>query len=210
MAWAVALAAVLLGTTACQNQTHAVFSPAPSPSPRVEPAAAVLQASDVPAGLSICLGSGPIDVYLAGLAQTDPTLASQESAMWQQLRDLGADAGAISIFTSLPSACDSELGTTRNAKTAASFVARFADANEADRAWQQGVFGFAPPAPGEVSPGLTRGTSTGFGLSSFVFVQGQTALASWRHGEFVALVVLANLDPATLKAAAAAVDARLD
>ena len=210
MAWAVALTAMLLGTMACQNQTHAVFSPAPSPSPRMEPAAAVLQASDVPAGLSACLGSGPIDVYLAGLAQADPTLAAQEGAMWQQLRDLGADAGAMSIFTSSPSACDSDLGATESARTAASFVARFTDANEADRAWQQGVFGFIPPASGEVAPGVTRGTTTGLGFSSFVFARGTTSLASWRRGELVALVLLVNLDAATFKAAAAAVDARLD
>ncbi len=195
---------------ACQNQTHAVFSPAPSPSPRVEPAAAVLQASDVPAGLSICLGSGPIDVYLAGLAQTDATLASQESGMWQQMQALGADAGAISIFTSTSAACDSDLGATQTARAAAGFVARFKDAAEADRAWQQGVFGFAPPAPGELAPGVTRGVNTGLGLSSFTYVRGTTSLASWRHGDFVALVVLSNLDAATFKAAAGAIDARLD
>ena len=204
------MTAALLAASACENQSHAVFSPAPSPSPRTEPTVAVLQAADVPAGLSICLGSGPIDVYLAGLAQTDPTLAAQEGPLWQQLRDLGADAGAISIFTSIAAACDSELGTARTARTATSLVARFRDAGEADRAWQAGFFGFAPPAPAELAPGLTRGTATGLGLSSFVYDRGTVRLACWRHGDFVALVVFANLDAAAFKVAAAAIDARLD
>ena len=200
----------VIGTMACQNQAHPVFSPAPSPSPRPLPTVAVLQPGDVPTGLSICLGSGPLDVYLSGLTQTNPSLAAQELPMWQQLQALGADAGAISIFTSIPSACGAELGATLAAQTATSIVVRFSDAAEADRAWQAGVFGFAPPPIGLLAPGLTRGTATGLGLSSFVYARGGVQLASWRHGEFAALVVLGKLDAATFKAATAAVDARLD
>jgi hypothetical protein len=172
--------------------------------------AAILQSTDVPVGLNACIGSGPIDVFLSVLAGTDPTLASRESDQWMQLRNQGATAGAISVFAANPSACSAELGATTGVKAMTSFVARFADEGEADRAWQSGMFGFAPPPPGQLTPGLTRGTSTGLGLSSFTYDRPSVRLASWHRSVFVALVVVSNLDVTTFKAATAAIDPRLN
>jgi hypothetical protein len=194
----------------CQNATHPVFSPVPSPSPHTEATAAILQSGDVPAGLSVCLGSGPIDVYLANLALSNAILASRESDQWQLLHKQGATQGAISIFAASPSACSVELGATTSVKATASFVARFADEGEADRAWQTGIFGFAPPPPGQLTPGLVRGSSTGLGISSFTYERPSVRLASWHRSIFVALVVVSNLDLNTFKAATAAVDPRLN
>jgi hypothetical protein len=204
------LALMLLLVVACQGQTHPVFSPVPSPSPHTAATAAILQSSDVPAGLNVCLGSGPIDVYLSVLGGADPTLESSELAQWMLLRKQGARAGAISIFAANPSACSAELGATTKVKAMTSFVAQFADEGEADRAWQSGVFGFAPPPPGELVPGLTRGTSTGLGLSSFTYDRPSVRLACWHRSVFVALVVVSNLDVSTFKAATAAIDPRLN
>jgi hypothetical protein len=205
-----ALAVVMLMAVACQNETHPAFSPEPSPSPHAAPTSVTLQSSDVPAGLNVCLGSGPVDVYLSVLSGADPTLASRESDRWVQLQNEGARAGAISVFAANPSACSAELGATAGVKAMASFVAQFADEGAADRAWQSGVLGFAPPPPGELAPGLTRGTSTGLGLSSFTYDRPSVRLASWRRSVFVALVVVSNLDLNTFKAATAAIDPRLD
>jgi hypothetical protein len=201
---------MVVGFVACQNDTHAVFSPVPSPTPHTAPTAAILQSGDVPAGLNVCLGSGPIDVFLSVLADRDPALASTQTTQWQILRQLGATSGAISLFTSDPSACKAELGATGNIKAMASFVAEFADEGEADRAWQAGLFGFAPPPAGEVSPGLTRGASTGLGASSFVYDRPSVRLASWRRSVFVALVVVSNLDLNAFHSATGAVDPRLN
>ena len=204
----VLIAAVLVAS--CQNQAHAVFSPIPSPSPHTAPTVAVLEPGDVPAGLTVCLGSGPIDVYLASLAATNATLATQVSAQWEQLRAAGAQSGAISIYAAGTSACTTELGASSSVKAATSLVAVFADAGQADRAWVTGMFGFTPPAPGEVAPGVTRGSSTGLGLSSFTYDRPPVRLACWHRSVFVALVVLSNLDPTAFTAATAAVDARLN
>src|SRR5690348_8950901 len=157
----------------------------PSPTPHTEATAAILQSGDVPAGLNVCLGSGPVDVYLSVLADADPTLAARETTQWQALRQLGAKSGAISLFASDPSACKAEFGAMTTVKAMASFVAQFADEGAADRAWQAGVFGFVPPPPGLVSPGLTRGASTGLGPSSFVYDRPPAQLASWRRSVFV-------------------------
>jgi hypothetical protein len=204
------VALLVVGLVACQNETHAVFSPVPSPTPHTEPTAAILQSGDVPVGLNVCLGSGPIDVYLSVLGDADATLAARETTQWQALRQLGAKSAAISLFTSDPSACNAEFGAAANVKAMASFVAQFADEGEADRAWQAGVFGFVPPPPGQLSPGLTRGASTGLGASSFVYDRPSVRLASWRRSVFVALVVVSNLDLNTFHAATGAVDPRLN
>ncbi len=195
----------------CQNTAPvAVVTPSPSPSPHAAATDAVLQSSEAPAGLSPCLGSGPIDVYITTLANADANLAAQVANQWQQLVVAGATSGAISLFTSTPSACNAELATTSNAKSIAAFVAEFTDAGQADRAWNAGVFGFMPPAPGELPAGVTRGSGTGLGLSSWTYDRPPVHLASWHKSVFVALVVVSNLDAATFKAATAAIDARLN
>jgi hypothetical protein len=202
--------AILVLLAACQTDTHAVFSPVPTPTPHTPPTAAILQSGDVPAGLSPCLGSGPIDVYLLQLASADPTVAARVSSQWQQLKSEGAIAGAVSEFASSDTACKAELGSTGTVKAMTSIVAVFADPGQADRAWQSGMFGFTPPRPGELVGGVTRGTTTGLGLSSFVYDRPPVHLACWHRSVFVALVVVTNLDATTFKAATAAVDARLN
>ena len=201
----------LSALAACQSNTHAVFSPPPpSPTPANLPTAAILQSTEVPAGLTVCLGSGPIDVYVTSLAHTDAALAARVGAQWQQLVVGGATGGAISLFTASPAACNAELGATSNVKSVTSFVAIFADSAQADRAWGSGVFGFVPPAPGEILPGAVRGTDTGLGLSSWIYDRSNIRLASWRKSVFVALVVVSNIDAAAFKTATAAIDARLN
>ena len=199
---------VLLG--ACQNETHAVFSPVPSPSPHAAPTAAILQSADVPATVNPCIGSGPLDVYLSVLSNSDSALASRLSAEWDGLLSHGARAGAISVFAANPSACTAELGATTTVKSVASVVIQFGDEGQADRAWQAGVFGFVPPAPGELLPGLTRGIGTGLSLSSFTYERPSVRLACWRNSVYVALVVASNFDLSTFKAATAVIDPRLN
>jgi hypothetical protein len=195
----------------CQNNAPVVVaSPSPSPSPHTVATDAVLQSSEVPAGLSPCLGSGPIDVYITTLANADANLSARVANQWEQLRVGGATSGAISLFTSTPAACNAELATTSSAKSITAFVAEFIDPGQADRAWNAGVFGFVPPAPGELPSGVTRGSGTGLGLSSWTYDRAPVHLASWHKSVFVALVVVSNLDAATFKTATTAIDARLN
>ena len=197
---------------ACQSTARPVASPTPTPSPSPHTAAAdaVLQVGDIPSGLSICPASGPFDAYVANLQASQPALASRLNDEWQSLRTMGAISAGISLYTSDNSACTAELAAVAKPKSAAAFVAMFRDEGQADRAWQSGVLGFVPPAPGELPPGLNRGTGTGLGLSSWTYTRTPVQLACWHKSVFVALVVLANLDAAAFKTATAAVDARLN
>jgi hypothetical protein len=202
--------ALIVLLVACQNETHPASSPVPSPTPHLAPTAAILQSGDVPATISVCVGSGPLDVYLSVLDSADPKLAAQWSAQWVELRSHGARAGAISVYAANPSACKAELGATTSAKAVASVVIQFDDEGQADRAWQAGVFGFIPPAAGELQPGLVRGSGTGLGLSSFTYDRPSVRLACWRRSVYVALVAVSNFDLDTFKAATATIDARLN
>jgi hypothetical protein len=202
-----ALSALLV---ACQSSPTPVATPSPSPSPHTALSAAVLQPGEVPPGLTACPASGPIAVYLLNLQGADPVLASRMTDQWQQLRAMGALDAAISLFTADPAACTAEMAVTSSIKAAASFIAVFSDEGQADRAWESGVFGFVPPAPAQVAPGMLRGTGTGLGLSSWTYDRPSVRLACWRRSVFVSLVVLSNLDPAAFKSVTAAIDARLN
>jgi len=206
----ISLLAALTLIAACQNQSQPAPTPKPSPTPHIAPAAAILQASDVPPGLGGCAGNGAIDAYIAALQGSNPSEAGKVTDEWLQLVDGGARAGAISVFASAQSACANELGATPSAKAIASFIAQFVDEGQADRAWEAGVFGFVPPAPGQLTPGLILGISTGLGPRSFTYERPSVRLACWRHGVFVALVVVSNLDAATFTTAATAIDHRLN
>ena len=204
-----AIIALSASLAACQSGAHPVVSPSPVPTPHTSPAAAILQSAEVPTGLNACPGSGPIDAYIAGLAGADAPLAARVSTQWEQLRAAGATGGAISVFASSPAACNAELGAVSNIKSITSFVAVFGDSGQANRAWGSGVFGFAPPASGEILAGVTRGSATGLGTSSWTYDRAPLKLACWHKSVFVAFVVVGNHDATAFNAATAAVDARL-
>jgi hypothetical protein len=193
----------------CESSSAASTTPLSSGTPHAAAAAAVLQQANVPAGLAPCAGSGAFDSYLTQLAASNPALGAAVAGQWRRLKAAGAQDAAIALFASDPSACTAELGASGAARSAASFVVAFADEGEAERAWQSGVLGFAPPAPGEAPAGIVRGTATGLGPSSFTYGLSPIQLACWRLGVFVALVVFTNLDAASFKGATAAVNARL-
>jgi len=129
---------------------------------------------------------------------------------WQQLRAKGAVDGAVSIFAADKSACTAELGVTAKIKSAANIVVVFADDGQAERVWGSGIFGFVPPAPDQIAPGLSRGPGTGRGVSSWTYTRPSVQLACWRRSVLVSLLVLSNLDSAAFKAITSAIDARLN
>jgi hypothetical protein len=209
-----AIAALCVCLMACQVGAQATPSPTPTPVPSPTPHTAVadaaLTASDVPSGLTPCGGTQTIDAYIAGLGAADPSVAGKTADEWAQLKAEGAREAAISLFAADTTACTAELAATSKTKAAASFVAVFNDDGQADRAWESGVLGFAPPAPGENPPGMARGASTGLGVSSWTYSRAPVQLACWHRSVFVTLVVATNLDATAFKAMTAAVDARLN
>jgi len=205
---AVVLAIVVLA--ACQNETHAVFSPAPSPTPHTAPTRAILQSNEVPPTLAACEGSGPVDLYIDVLGARDAAAADRLGAAWALMLAQGAVQGAISVFASDPAACTTELGATSSARALTAVVVEFAEPGQAQRAWEAGFFGFPPPAAGQLSAGLTRGTSTGLGSDSFTYIRPGVRMAVWRKSIYVAMVIATNEDQPTFTAATAAVDPRLN
>jgi hypothetical protein len=196
--------------TACQNETHPAFSPAPSPSPHIKPAAAILQPGEAPATFTPCVGSNqPIDVYVSVMNGFDTAIGLRLATYWNDLAADGAQGGAISIYAASDAACSAEFGAA-GVGALTSIVIQFRDAGEADRAWQAGPFGFVPPAVAQLQAGMTRGTATGLGLSSFTYERPSVRLATWRRNFYVGLVIATNLDVNTFKAATALINARLN
>ena len=169
----------------------------------------MLQSSDVPAELKPCPSSGSLDSYITSLQSSDPNLAQSLASQWQALKKAGATEGAIALFAADQTACTAELAARGTVKSAASLILAFGDEGEADRAWQAGILGFAPPAPGELPPGMARGPGTGLGTAAWTYDHSPVLLACWRRTVLVALLLTNNLENAIFKAAAAAVDARI-
>jgi hypothetical protein len=194
----------------CQNESHPAFSPAPSPSPHIAPAAAILQPSEVAPGLTVCVGSNqPVDVYASVMDGFDTAIGQRLSGYWNDLVAEGAESGSVSVYASDPASCAAELGAG-TAGAIASVVVRFGDDGEAERAWQAGLFGFIPPAPAQLQAGMTRGAATGLGLSSFTYARPSVRLATWRRSFYVALMIATNQDVNTFQAATALINARLN
>ena len=185
-------------------------SPLPSPTPHNPVTSTLLQPSDLPGPLSQCPGSGAIASYITATKAANPDLAQRLTKQWNDLKSLGATEAAINLFAADPSACTSELAAVSKVQSAASLVVAFAEPGQADRAWQAGILGFTPPVPGELPPGVARGTGTGLGPSSWTYDRTPVRLACWQKNVFVALVVFTNLDATAFKAGTAAVDARLN
>jgi hypothetical protein len=204
--------AITLALVACTSPLTSAPppSPLPSPTPHNPVASTLLQSSDIPAPLSQCPGSGPIASYIAAIKSANSDLAQRLTKQWNDLKSLGGTEAAINLFAATPSACNTELASVNNVQSAASLVVAFADQGQADRAWQAGILGFTPPVPGELPPGVARGTGTGLGPSSWTYDRTPVRLACWQKKVFVALVVFTNLDATAFKAGAAAVDARLN
>src|SRR2546429_9818146 len=108
---------------ACQSNTHPAFSPISSPAPHTQPTAAVLQSGDVPAGLDVCVGSGPMDVYLWVLAGADAAVAGRLGERWGVMQTQGAAEGAIFPFPTNPTACRAELGGATRLQAISGFLA---------------------------------------------------------------------------------------
>ena len=201
---------VALAAAACQIASTPVAAPIVSPTPHTLATAAALQPGEAAPGLAACPDSGAMTAYLAALQASNPALAQKLSNQWAALKSAGADDAAVTLYAADPSACSAELAASGSVKSEATVVIAFADEGEADRAWQAGVFGFAPPPAGDSGPGVIHGKATGLGDASWAYTAVPIQLACWRHSVFVALLVVANLDGATFKAAAAAVNARLN
>lgn len=176
------------------------------------PADIALRSGDVPAGLTACPGSGPIDGYIQSLRSKDPDGYASLKDAWDELKRNGADAAAIVAYVADPAAaCVGSLGAGQG-KSATSFVIRYGDSGSATTAYKRGLLRFPTPQQGQQTPGLTVGTATGLGANSWVYeaaASGKAAyLAFWQVNQFDVMVLTADLDAADSRRAADAVNSR--
>jgi len=193
-------------TAACSGDASLPVVGPPSPQD------IALKAGDVPPGLKLCAGSGPIDGYIASLRSKDPDGYASLQDAWTALKGNGADAAAIDAFVEDPTtACTGTLGAGQG-KSATSFVIRYKDEGSATTAYKRGLLNFPTPQQNQQTPGLTVGSATGLGANSWVYdrsVNGKAAyLAFWQVKQFDVMILAADLDPVDSRKAADAVYSR--
>jgi hypothetical protein len=201
---ALAVATLLAGCTGPSTSLPVAGPPSPDE--------IALKSGDVPAGLTACPGSGPIDTYIQALQNRDPDGYASLKDAWDTLKRNGADAAAIVAYVGDPAvACVGSLGAGQG-KSATSFVIRYRDSGSATTAYKRGLLQFPTPQQGQQTPGLTVGAATGLGSNSWVYeaaASGKAAyLAFWQVNQFDVMVLTADLDTADSRRAADAVNSR--
>jgi len=102
--------ALIVLLTACQNESQPALSPAPTPSPHIAPTVRDIAIQRCASTVNVCVGSGPLDVYLAVLESADPKLAGSCALSGSTFSSHGARAGAISVLAANPPHAKAELG----------------------------------------------------------------------------------------------------
>jgi hypothetical protein len=177
-----------------------------------DPKQLISKASDVPADLHQCQGSGPIDGYLAALKPSNQQAYQSLNDTWTELKKEGARSAAVSVFTTSPSGCTARLGAAPG-RSVANLVAVFPDERAAADAYRRGIFGFPTPAAGAQIPGVSKGVATGLSDNAWVAqrdVGGRSLyVAWWQDRPVAAFLVAADLDASESMRAALAVERRI-
>jgi hypothetical protein len=175
------------------------------------PAQVAVQPGDLPATMHRCPNSGPMDVYLRDLEARNPYASTILRGSWTDLQDAGATTAVLVQYAADPAACADEPGAGPG-PNAATFVARFPDAQSAAAAFRKGALGFPTPPDGEQAPGLSQGDATHLSPTAWVLqrsVRGRFLyVAYWQRAAFTIMFVAADLDSQVAHQAAMAASRR--
>jgi hypothetical protein len=180
--------------------------------PRQSTAEVSLRDADLPAGMSRCTGSGPIDGYLKSIGPSNPSASRDLSASWQGARAAGADSADVVMYGDDSNRCSSGLISPAG-RSGASLVIRYPNDRTATAAWKRGILDLPPPAGDEQGPGLTQGFATGLGRNAWSYARSTNGrpsyVAFWQNGSFDILVATGGLTPEQSRVASVAVSGRV-
>lgn len=201
-AGAAALAVLLLA--ACSGSKTA----APMP---VSPQDVALQASDVPAGFTICPQSGDVDHFLQ-LSTADSVIYQEIRADWAALKKQGAQQGFMRVYTNKPDQCAGIFAagsaSDPTLKVIASLAVQFKNSADAVTGYSSG-----PLAALGLGPGVTSGSATGLGTNSTIISQSFQSqalfFAYWQNGIYDLVVLALNMPTADARRISGNVNARV-
>ncbi len=205
--------ALLLLICACGNPIGGSGTPAPSAS------SVALKVSDMPSGMHRCDLSGDINSYLKKIQTSDPTTYASTKSHWDSAQKGGATAADVEFYTDSTAHCTglesngSQIGSATY-KLAVNFVFQFKDEASAATGYSsESIFGFSVKQLKQSRVPVTEGTASGLGKNSIVLtleISPQTFyVAVWQDKQFMSILGVFNIDAATDKKIALAVNGRI-
>ncbi len=205
--------ALLLVLGACGNPVGGSGTPAPSAS------SVAVKLGDLPSGMHRCDLSGDINSYLKKIQTTDPSTYASTKKHWDDAQKGGATAADVEFYTDSTTHCTglesngSQIGSATY-KLAVNFVFQFKDeASAATGYTSESIFGFSVNQLKQSQIPVVEGTATGLGKNSIVLtleVAPQTFYVGvWQNKQFMSILGVFNIDAATDKKIALAVNGRI-
>jgi len=178
-----------------------------------------LKLGDLPSGMHRCDISGDINSYLKKIQTSDPTTYASTKAHWDAAQKGGATAADVELYTDSTAHCTNlatngaQIGSATY-KLAVDFVFQFKDEASAATGYSSdSIFGFSVASLKSSVLPTTEGTATGLGKTSIVlsFALSDQAvyLAVWQNKQFMSILGVFNIDAATDKKIAQAVNGRI-
>ncbi|HEX9098558.1 MAG TPA: hypothetical protein VF956_03615 [Candidatus Dormibacteraeota bacterium] len=190
-----------------------------SGTPAASASSVALKVGDLPSGMHRCDLSGDINSYLKRIQTSDPTTYATTKTQWDSAQKGGATAADVEFYTDSTAHCTglesngSQIASATY-KLAVNFVYQFKDeASAATGYTSSSVFGFSVSQLKQSQVPVTEGTATGLGKNSIVLtleIAPQTFyVALWQNKQFMSILGVFNIDAATDKKVAVAVNGRI-
>lgn len=190
-----------------------------SGTPAANASSVAVKIGDLPSGMHRCDLSGDINSYLKKIQTSDPTTYASTKSHWEAAQKGGATAADVEFYTDSTAHCTglesngSQIGSATY-KLAVNFVFQFKDEASATSGYSSDqIFGFSVQQLKQSQVPLTEGTTTGLGKNSIVLtleVAPQTFyVAVWQDKQFMSILGIFNIDAATDKKIALAVNGRI-
>jgi hypothetical protein len=187
--------------------------------PVVTASSIAVKSSDLPNGMTKCDSSGDINTFLNAIKAKDPTTYDTTKKEWDAATKAGATAAEVALFTDTVDHCSgvtsnqSSFGTA-NYKVVINFVIQFKDEATAAKGYTtESIFGFSAATLKGGGLPTVEGKDTGFGPNSILLTFGTSTIsfyiAVWQKKSFMVEFAALNLDTATSKKIALAVNGRI-
>src|SRR5713226_3615468 len=178
-----------------------------------------VKVGDLPSGMHRCDLSGDINSYLKKIQTSDPTTYASTKSHWDSAQKGGATAADVEFYTDSTAHCSglesngSQIGSATY-KLLVNFVFQFKDEASAATGYSSdSIFGFSVNQLKQSQVPVTEGTATGLGKNSIVLtleIAPQSFYVGvWQDKQFMSILGIFNIDAATDKKIALAVNGRI-
>src|ERR1700682_6264047 len=178
-----------------------------------------VQSKDLPSDMRKCDLSGDIDSFLSKSKTKDPSTYTSTKSEWDAAKQQGATAAYAAFYSDTTAHCPTLETNSSDISTATyrlvvNFVVQFKDEASASNGYtSESIFGFSASQLKNGGAPVLEGTKTGLTPNSIVLsisISNQAFyVAVWQNKAFMVILAILNIDTATCKKAAVAVNSRI-